>query len=40
MGFDASKGDVGNARHYAGGKEAEGINLEPEDYAWTTSKVR
>ncbi len=39
IGFDASKGDVGNARHYAGGREAEGINLEPEDYAWTTSKV-
>ncbi len=39
IGFDAAKGDVGNARHYAGGKEAEGINLEPEDYAWTTSKV-
>lgn len=39
IGFDASKGDVGNARHYAGGKEAEGINLEPEDYAWTTSRV-
>lgn len=40
IGFDASKGDVGNARHYFSGKESEGINLEPEDYAWTTSKVR
>jgi len=39
IGFDASKGDVGNARHYVGGKEAEGINLEPEDYAWTTSRI-
>lgn len=39
IGFDASKGDVGNAKHYAGGKEAEGINLEPEDYAWTTSRI-
>lgn len=39
LGFDASRGDVGNARHYAGGKEAEGIDLEPEDYAWTTRKI-
>lgn len=40
LGFDASRGDVGNARHYDGGKEAEGIDLEPEDYAWTTRKVK
>jgi len=39
LGFDASRGDVGNARHYDGGKEAEGIDLEPEDYAWTTRKI-
>jgi len=39
LGVDASRGDVGNARHYAGGKEAEGIDLEPEDYAWTTRKI-
>jgi acetoin utilization deacetylase AcuC-like enzyme len=39
IGFDASKGDVGNARHYSGGKEVEGINLEPDDYAWTTRRV-
>lgn len=39
LGFDASRGDVGNARHYAGGKEAAGIDLEPEDYAWTTRKI-
>ena len=39
LGLDASRGDVGNARHYSGGKEAEGINLEPIDYAWTTRRV-
>ena len=39
-GFDAAKGDVGNARHYAGGKERMGLDLEPDDYAWTTRKVR
>jgi len=38
-GFDACKGDVGNAKHEIGGKEKMGIDLEPEDYAWTTSKV-
>jgi acetoin utilization deacetylase AcuC-like enzyme len=38
-GFDAAKGDVGNARHYLGGKERMGLDLEPEDYAWTTRKV-
>jgi acetoin utilization deacetylase AcuC-like enzyme len=38
-GFDAAKGDVGNARHYAGGKESMGLDLEPEDYAWTTRKI-
>jgi len=38
-GFDACKGDVGNAKHEAGGKEKMGIDLEPEDYAWTTSKI-
>ena len=38
-GFDAAKGDVGNARHYAGGKERMGLDLEPEDYAWTTRKI-
>lgn len=39
-GFDAAKGDVGNARHYVAGKEKVGLDLEPEDYAWTTRKVR
>lgn len=39
LGLDASRGDVGNARHYSGGKETMGINLEPEDYSWTTSKI-
>jgi len=38
-GFDAARGDVGNARHYTGGTEAIGLDLEPEDYAWTTRKV-
>jgi len=38
-GFDACKGDVGNAKHEGEGKEKMGIDLEPEDYAWTTSKV-
>eukprot|EP00934_Nitzschia_sp_Nitz4_P004319 Nitzschia sp. Nitz4//scaffold93_size78505//34867//38603//NITZ4_005420-RA/size78505-augustus-gene-0.49-mRNA-1//-1//CDS//3329560288//4309//frame0 len=38
-GFDACKGDVGNAKHEFGGKERMGIDLEPEDYAWTTRKV-
>lgn len=38
-GFDACSGDVGNAKHMAGGKERAGIDLDPEDYAWTTRKV-
>jgi acetoin utilization deacetylase AcuC-like enzyme len=38
-GFDACKGDVGNAKHEFGSKEKMGIDLEPEDYAWTTRKV-
>lgn len=38
-GFDACKNDVGNAKHEFGGKEKMGIDLEPEDYAWTTRKV-
>lgn len=38
-GFDAARGDVGNARHYTNGTEAMGLDLEPEDYAWTTRKV-
>jgi len=37
-GFDAARGDVGNARHYVNG-EAMGLDLEPEDYAWTARKV-
>jgi acetoin utilization deacetylase AcuC-like enzyme len=39
-GFDACHGDVGNAKHMAGGKEKAGIDLDPEDYAWATRKVR
>jgi len=39
IGFDASKGDVGNARHYRNGRQLQGIDLEPEDYAWTTRKI-
>lgn len=38
-GFDASRGDVGNARHYIGRTQQIGIDLEPEDYAWTTRRV-
>lgn len=38
-GFDACKGDVGNAKHEIGGKERVGLDLEPEDYAWTTRKI-
>lgn len=38
-GFDAARGDVGNARHYVDGTEAMGLDLEPEDYAWTARKV-
>lgn len=37
-GFDAAKGDVGNARHERG-RERVGLDLEPEDYAWTTRKI-
>lgn len=37
-GFDAARGDVGNARHERGGEKM-GIDLEPEDYAWTTRKI-
>lgn len=37
-GFDAAKGDVGNARHERG-RERPGLDLEPEDYAWTTRKI-
>jgi acetoin utilization deacetylase AcuC-like enzyme len=38
-GFDACKGDVGNAKHEFGGKTRMGLDLEPEDYAWTTRKI-
>lgn len=38
-GFDACKGDVGNAKHEFIGKEKMGLDLEPEDYAWTTRKI-
>jgi acetoin utilization deacetylase AcuC-like enzyme len=38
-GFDAGKNDVGNAKHEFGGKERMGMDLEPEDYAWTTRKI-
>lgn len=39
VGFDGCRGDVGNARHYKNGRKIHGIDLEPEDYAWTTKKV-
>lgn len=38
-GFDAARGDVGNARHERGGRERMGLDLEPEDFAWSTRKV-
>jgi acetoin utilization deacetylase AcuC-like enzyme len=38
-GFDALKYDVGNARHEGVGREKMGLDLEPEDYAWTTRKI-
>eukprot|EP00536_Pseudo-nitzschia_multiseries_P016337 jgi/Psemu1/263567/estExt_Genewise1Plus.C_10800004 len=38
-GFDACKGDVGNAKHEDASKQKMGIDLEPQDYAWTTSKI-
>uniref|UniRef100_A0A6S8HTR1 histone deacetylase n=1 Tax=Amphora coffeiformis TaxID=265554 RepID=A0A6S8HTR1_9STRA len=38
-GFDAARGDVGNARHERGGRERMGLDLESEDYAWTTRKI-
>jgi acetoin utilization deacetylase AcuC-like enzyme len=38
-GFDAAKGDVGNVRHFVGGDQHMGLDLEPEDYTWTTQKV-
>eukprot|EP00804_Cyclotella_cryptica_P009399 CCRYP_017340-RA/>CCRYP_017340-RA protein AED:0.12 eAED:0.12 QI:70/1/1/1/0.85/0.62/8/1082/1108 len=38
-GFDAARGDVGNARHFVNGTEAMGLDLEPEDYAWTSRKI-
>lgn len=38
-GFDACKQDVGNAKHEFGGKTKMGLDLEPEDYAWTTRKI-
>ena len=37
-GFDAAKGDVGNARHERGGEKV-GLDLDPEDYAWTTRRI-
>jgi acetoin utilization deacetylase AcuC-like enzyme len=37
-GFDAARGDVGNARHERSGEKM-GLDLEPEDYAWTTRKI-
>ena len=37
-GFDAVQGDVGNARHEKD-KERMGLDLLPEDYAWTTRQI-
>jgi len=38
-GFDATRDDVGNAKHMAGGRQRMGMDLDPEDYAWTTRKI-
>jgi hypothetical protein len=38
-GLDAANGDVGNARHERGGRERLGLDLDPEDYAWTTRQI-
>jgi acetoin utilization deacetylase AcuC-like enzyme len=40
IGFDAAIGDVGNAKHCLGGDVQMGLNLNPDDYSWTTRKVR
>ena len=37
-GFDASSGDVGNARHEKD-RERMGMDLLPDDYAWTTRQI-
>jgi acetoin utilization deacetylase AcuC-like enzyme len=37
-GFDASSGDVGNARHEKD-RERMGMDLSPDDYAWTTRQI-
>jgi hypothetical protein len=37
-GFDASSGDVGNARHERD-RERMGMDLSPDDYAWTTRQI-
>ncbi len=38
-GFDAAAGDVGNCRNYPGLQWARGMDLAPEDFAWTTSEI-
>jgi acetoin utilization deacetylase AcuC-like enzyme len=38
-GLDAARNDVGNARHERGGRERPGLDLDPEDYAWTTRQI-
>ena len=37
-GFDAAKGDVGNAKH--GRTTQMGLDLLPDDYAWVTERVQ
>jgi hypothetical protein len=40
IGFDAAAGDVGNLRQFPDGGGAKmGIDLLPEDFAWTTTEV-
>lgn len=38
-GFDAAAGDVGNCRHRPGAPPVRGMDLSPEDFAWTTREI-
>jgi len=39
IGFDAAAGDVGNIRHFPGEQSRMGIDLRPDDFAWTTTEI-
>ena len=40
IGFDTAAGDVGNIRHFPTGEQSRmGIDLSPEDFAWTTTEI-